>query len=163
MKAEVEPLPFVPAMCMRFKRLKSSGYIQAHTSAESSTHRRYRWTYPISDPLSPLDHLSYRLLVQTPPRLAYCVHHRKVGLQRVEGGNSILLLVSDRCWPGGTVIWVPHRFVTCCFVPWRNAAQFSECQILWISILRACRLHSVGHYAAFAHGRVSKGHCHSCL
>lgn len=26
MKAEVEPLPLVPAMWMRFKRLKSSGY-----------------------------------------------------------------------------------------------------------------------------------------
>ena len=24
--ADVEPLPFVPAMCMRFRRLKSDGY-----------------------------------------------------------------------------------------------------------------------------------------
>lgn len=27
MNADVEPLPFVPAMCMRFRRLKSDGYI----------------------------------------------------------------------------------------------------------------------------------------
>lgn len=27
MNADVEPLPFVPAMCMRFSRLKSDGYV----------------------------------------------------------------------------------------------------------------------------------------
>ncbi len=92
-KADVEPFPFVPAMCRRFKRLKSSGYTFNVSKVIALTCNRCANLIP--DPLSPIDHLSYSLLVHTPPGLAYAIHHCKVGLQRVEGGHGILVIVNN--------------------------------------------------------------------
>lgn len=92
MKADVDPFPFVPAICMRFKRLKSSGY--TFNVSKVSLVFCGRCPYLVPYLLSPPDHLRYSLLILAPSGLAYGFNYSEVGLQSVEGGHRILVTVN---------------------------------------------------------------------
>lgn len=92
MKAEVEPLPLVPAIWMRLRRLTSSGCTQGVSEFPLIGCRRC--AHLISYSLAPINHLRDSLYVHTPSGLSYRIHNCEIRLQRIEGGHCVLLIIS---------------------------------------------------------------------
>lgn len=93
MNALVDPLPFVPAICIQFKRLKSDGCNGGHSARSRDC--RPREAHLVTNPATPLKHLRYGLLIHTTTRLSDCVDDREVGLKSIERRNGILMEFSS--------------------------------------------------------------------
>jgi len=89
MKALVEPLPLVPAMCIGLMRSKSAGYCIQSVIAVCP--RVTKVAHLVSNLATPLNHFGDSPFVHAPPRLAYRIDNREVGLQRIERRNGGLL------------------------------------------------------------------------
>lgn len=91
-KAATEPFPFVPAMCIAFKALRSEG---CEMSCQSCGFvERFAAgslvAYLISNLAEPLFHFWHGQLVHLATRLTHSVDDCKIGLQRIQSRNGIL-------------------------------------------------------------------------
>ena len=69
MNAAVEPLPFVPAICIALRPLRSDGYDMAVSVPSSyiERHLALNLSYLISDSVQPFNHFRDRLFVHLSP------------------------------------------------------------------------------------------------
>ena len=105
MKALVEPLPLVPAMCIAFSRSKSDG---CHSSqlgcvCRSLLRRSSEGSHLISNAAAPFYHLGYRVLVRAHTGFSELIDNGKVRLQRIQGSDGVLFCWSMGVSEGGTV------------------------------------------------------------
>ena len=94
MKADVEPFPFVPAICIVLRELKLDGYPQRsqfENRREIQITERAR-SYLITNLFAPFYHFRDSLLVHFPSRLSNSIDDGEVRLQCVERRNSVLSL-----------------------------------------------------------------------
>lgn len=104
MIALVEPLPFVPAMWIGLRRLKSEGYAGGQLQGANIS-QTVGAAHLVAQLATPLEHLWNGLLIHAAPRLADGIDNGEVGLQRVQGRYrrlaevwSVLPWLSR--WPG---------------------------------------------------------------
>jgi hypothetical protein len=133
MKADVEPFPFVPAMCMRFNRLNSSGFnkgqliVLIHSLSSVPDIRSSESTQSFQG--SPVDSYPCQICVSRPPPRNWTAGY----LEQLPHPTDCQLLHG-----GEERRSVLHRFAPYCSVLWRKAALLSECKTPWVSILKAC-------------------------
>lgn len=97
MNALVEPLPFVPAICIGFRSLRSDDYRSSQRCIPQLT-AGSRGSHLVSYPAAPFNHLRYCILVHAPARFSDGIQGSKVALQGIEGLDSILRgCISELC------------------------------------------------------------------
>lgn len=92
MKALVEPLPLVPAMCMGCSRSKSDGcrWSQLGCVCQSVVRCSSRGSHLISHAAAPLYHLRYSILVQAHTELLELIDNGKISLQAIQCSDGVL-------------------------------------------------------------------------
>jgi hypothetical protein len=143
MKADVEPFPFVPAMCIALRALKLDGCRQCSQfeKREIQIPERAR-SYLIANLLAPFYHFRNSLLVHFPSRLSNSIDDGEVRLQCVERRNSVLSQCQSISFGDFTVRWVniPRMYGTCLYVRKRRCGRGCASERNWLSIVVACTL-----------------------
>ena len=104
MKALVEPLPLVPAMCIGFRRSNSEGFSYCQLCACLSA---LRAAHLIPNFMAPFNHLRNGLLVHATARLPYRIDNGEIGLQRVQRRDRSLRTSEE---PDSIAFWT-YRIV----------------------------------------------------